>query len=249
MNPAAKAAYDQRWDDALAILRATNDPQLEILAGRHPRDLLTPPGAKALTRAARVGACKGFMPEGFAPWFIAKAAPALTPALVNNASGRGVPDPSRTATMFQIGPDQRDVLTAIMQERAARLTTLPVAAHEPPNVLSYEVGQHYAPHFDFVDPAQPIFADELRTFGQRVMTIVTYLNDDFDDAPTIFPHLGIQFRGGVGDAVVFANVLPNGEPDRSTLHAGTPPTRGRKWVLSQWMRSRTFMTAQERPSR
>jgi hypothetical protein len=71
-----------------------------------------------------------------------------------------------------------------------------------------------------------------------VVTLVTYLNDDFTGAATSFPTLNIQFRGGVGDAIVFANVHPDGTPDRTTAHAGLPPDSGRKWVLSQWLRDR-----------
>jgi hypothetical protein len=39
--------------------------------------------------------------------------------------------------------------------------------------------------------------------------------------------------------MLFLNVLqPSREPDPLTLHAGLPPTRGHKWVLSQWVRDR-----------
>jgi hypothetical protein len=35
-------------------------------------------------------------------------------------------------------------------------------------------------------------------------------------------------------------VLPNGAPDRATGHAALPPDAGRKWVLSQWIRSKPW---------
>ena len=38
---------------------------------------------------------------------------------------------------------------------------------------------------------------------------------------------------------MFANVDLNGAPDRLTLHTGCSPTRGEKWLLSQWIRDRT----------
>jgi prolyl 4-hydroxylase len=67
--------------------------------------------------------------------------------------------------------------------------------------------------------------------------VVTYLNADFEGGPTRFPKLGVEYRGGVGDAVIFANVFRDGQPDMNTLHEGAPVTAGRKWVLSQWIRA------------
>ena len=43
-------------------------------------------------------------------------------------------------------------------------------------------------------------------------------------------------RGGRGDALVFFNLDEAGQPDPRTLHAGLAPTRGEKWLLSQWIR-------------
>ncbi len=137
-------------------------------------------------------------------------------------------------------PQHRDLVLAVIQERAAWLTGIPVEFHEPPNVISYEPGQEFSLHTDFIDPRVPEFQAELQEMGQRTATIVTYLNEDFEGAETLFPDAQVKFRGRTGDAVVFSNVLRDGSPDYNTRHAGLPPTRGRKWVLSQWMRSKPF---------
>lgn len=131
-------------------------------------------------------------------------------------------------------------MLAIMQERAARLTGVPIRFHEPPNVISYEPGQEFSLHTDFIDPRPTEYQQEFHVLGQRTATVVTYLNEDFEGAETIFPDAQVKFRGGTGDAIVFANVLPDGSPDFNTRHAGLPPTRGRKWVLSQWIRTKPF---------
>jgi prolyl 4-hydroxylase len=69
---------------------------------------------------------------------------------------------------------------------------------------------------------------------------VTYLNEDFEAGETSFLKLGVTYKGKPGDALMWANVLPGGEPDANTLHAGMPPTSGRKWILSQWIRNRPY---------
>ena len=52
----------------------------------------------------------------------------------------------------------------------------------------------------------------------------------------------LKARARKGGAVYFANVDPEGRADPMTLHAGLPPTRGEKWLFSQWIHDRAFVT-------
>lgn len=248
------------WSDALQFLgfAATHgdtlaQAQLRLLAGAAAsatdwrrmsegidvETLLRPAPIERLSDKAAVGVSRGFAPPGFSQWIIDRAAGRLGPSYVNDAAtGEVRPHPMRTATYSQFHLLQRDLVIAVMQERAARLTQVPVVQHEAPNVISYEPGQKFDFHFDFVAPESRGFQQELATLGQRILTLITYLNEDFEGAATAFPELGFEFRGGIGDALVFSNVLPDGSPDRLTLHAGMPPRSGRKWVLSQWIRNK-----------
>jgi hypothetical protein len=72
--------------------------------------------------------------------------------------------------------------------------------------------------------------------GQRAMTVLIYLNDDYEGGETAFPVLGRGFKGRKGDALVFWNLMPDGAPDYRTAHIGRAPTRGEKWLFSQWVR-------------
>jgi hypothetical protein len=72
--------------------------------------------------------------------------------------------------------------------------------------------------------------------GQRAVTFLVYLNDDYDGAETAFLALKWRYRGNKGDAILFRNVDSTGAPDLATLHAGLTPSRGEKWLLSQWIR-------------
>jgi prolyl 4-hydroxylase len=244
---AADAAYGwgrrQDWLEAFSLLaqavRAEEEgaEQLQALVTQAPLDvMLAPPPPERLSGVCRIAAARGFAPAGFAEWMIERANGRLEAAAANDASGASV----RTATTCAFGPDDRDLVTAILQERGARLLGVPVACHEPPNVIHYSPGQEYGMHVDFIEPSIPEFQHELRVLGQRVGTIVTYLNDDFDGAETYFPDAGVTFRGSPGDAIFFANVLTDGTPDYRTGHCARPPTRGEKWVLSQWIRAKPY---------
>jgi hypothetical protein len=138
---------------------------------------------------------------------------------------------------------QSDLILMALRERIAKLALLGSESLEPTMVLHYTPGQRFAPHFDFVDPAAPHLKGDIARNGQRVATFLLYLNSDFEGGETDFPTLSWRFRGGRGDAVLFWNVDGQGEPDFRTLHAGLEPSRGEKWVLSQWLRSQAYATA------
>ena len=244
---AIRAAYGwgrpKDWPEAVRLLERAAEAgetdaadQYELITQRPLEEMLAPPPLERQSDAIRLGICRGFAPPGFSEWIIRRAEPRLVASSVHGDDDQSV----RTARDAGFGPQQRDLVLAVLQERAARLINAPIECHEPPNAISYEAGQEFKTHVDYVDPRVPEFREELQRMGQRIATFVTYLNDDFEGAETHFPHLGLKLRGGVGDAIVFINVLPDGSPDYGTVHFAPPPERGRKWVLSQWIRSKPF---------
>ena len=245
---AARAAYGwgrpQSWDDAIALLSKAAEAgetdakrELDLVTQAPIQELIETPDAEMLTDRAQIGAVTGFAPPGFSEWLIDRAKDNLVAASVYSAQGAQA---VRSALDYALGPKRRDLVLAILQERAAYLTRVPVHFHEAPNVISYEPGQEFSLHSDFLDPRAAEFQSEIQRSGQRIATIVTYLNEDFEGAETWFPEAQVRFRGRTGDAVVFSNVLPDGSPDFNTVHAGLPPSSGRKWVLSQWMRNKPY---------
>lgn len=200
--------------------------------------LLAPGEAHALSLEPRIGVIEGFVSPAVAAWLIARAERLLERALVYGASGDAEEDASRTAKTACLEFVQRDLVVAVVQERIARLIRLPIPHHEPPNVLSYEPGEQFTAHFDFVDPDLSFGRDEIGNLGQRVATCLTYLSDGYEGGETLFTDLDLRFKGAVGDCLVFFNVTPDQQPDRRTRHAGLPPTSGRKWLLSQWLRDK-----------
>lgn len=244
---AARAAYgwgrDRNWVEALALIAeaaAAGEPEAErelALVTQAPiAELLQPPTPERQSTISKIGLARGFAPPGFSEWLIDRARDRLEQAQANDVSGEAV----RTARTAAFGPQQRDLVLAIMQQRAGRMSGAKIELHEPPNVISYEPGQEYGLHVDYIDPSVPEFQAELQQFGQRSATIVTYLNDDFDGAETSFPAAGVKLRGNTGDALIWSNLMPDGTPDYNSGHCALPPTRGRKWVLSQWIRTQPF---------
>ena len=103
---------------------------------------------------------------------------------------------------------------------------------EASTVLHYAVGQTIGHHYDFVDPAHPGYAEEVRTRGHRVVTFLIYLNAGYEGGETIFPRIGVRHVGQRGEGLLFVNTLPDGQANLRTLHSGEPPTRGGSGCLA-----------------
>ena len=123
--------------------------------------------------------------------------------------------------------------------RMAKAAGLPLECGETLNILMYRQGEEYRPHFDFFSENVQGIPDFAKS-GQRIRTLLTYLNDDFIAGQTHFLSSNLKYRGRVGDAILFHNVLEDGNPDRSTKHAGLPVEQGAKWLASKWFRERAY---------
>src|SRR5690606_34966881 len=150
---------------------------------------------------------------------------------------------TRTNTAAGFNLMDTDLVQLMVQTRIAASIGWPIPNMEAPTVLHYDVGEEITNHFDFVDPSLPDYVEEVRTRGERVITFLVYLNDDYEGGETDFPRLGVSHKGKLGEALYFVNALPSGEPDRRTLHAGRPPSRGEKWIFSQFIRNKRILSA------
>ena len=193
----------------------------------------------AVSESPRIEKIENFADPLACDWLIERARSRIGPAEVYDpGTGKGKLEKVRSnkAAMFNI-VESNLVLLAI-REQVTRIVNLPLASLEPSSVLHYDVGEQFEPHFDFLDADVPTYAREIASSGQRVATFLLYLNDDYEDGDTDFPDISLSFKGRKGDALLFWSVAPTGAPDLRTRHAGRPPTRGEKWVLSQWLRHR-----------
>ena len=120
----------------------------------------------------------------------------------------------------------------LVNARISLVTGAPVIHQEVTNILHYARAQEYSAHYDFYPPE--VAAQK----GQRVATMLVYLNDAYEGGETEFPKLNWRFKGKAGDALLFFSLSPEGLPESASLHAGLPVTKGDKWLLSKWIRDR-----------
>jgi hypothetical protein len=197
------------------------------------------PAGRAFSIEPRIAAVKDFISAPACDWLIGLGRPHLKQAdIYDSATGGLVLDDRRSNNAAPLKLDRIDVVLAFVRARIAALAELPVLALEDSQILHYEVGQQFSPHYDFLDVKFPALAREVARRGQRALTQLIYLNDNNEGGDTAFPVLGRAFKGRKGDALIFWNLTEDGTPDARTQHAGTAPTRGEKWLFSQWIRVR-----------
>ncbi len=210
-----------------------------------------PPSGTELRSDPLVRAFAGFLPPEVCRWLIERAEPILSRARVYEALERKeMVHPARTNKAAIFSVLTTDFVLVLMQRRMAACLGVPFSHLEAGTVLHYEPGQQITEHFDFVDPDVPNYEQEIAQNGQRIVTFLVYLNEDYAGGETEFPRLGIHHKGRTGEGLFFSNALADGSSDVRTLHAGRPPTQGEKWIVSQFVRSRPVIAlAGEQPLR
>lgn len=168
--------------------------------------------------------------------------------VVDSTTGKSKDSRVRTSSGMFLRRGRDKVIRAI-EKRIADYTFVPIENGEGLQVLHYEVGQKYEPHFDY-------FLDEYNTKngGQRMATLLMYLSDVEEGGETIFPDAnvnssslpwynelsecarrGLAIKPKMGDALLFWSMKPDATIDPLSLHGGCPVIRGNKWSSTKWM--------------
>lgn len=142
---------------------------------------------------------------------------------------------ARTSSGMHFRRAENDLIGRI-ERRISELLSYPAEKGEPFQVLRYEPGQQYLAHQDYFDPSVKGYEEYLADGGQRVGTLVIYLNDVEAGGATSFPKIGLDVLPKRGNAVFFSYLTADGALDPSLLHAGSPVTKGEKWIAVKWFR-------------
>ena len=169
---------------------------------------------------------------------VAAAAPrmARSETVVIQSGGNEI-NPARTSQGMFFGRGETP-LCARIEARIAALLQWPVRNGEGLQVLHYRPGAEYKPHHDYFDPSEPGKAAVLARGGQRLATLVIYLNTPERGGATIFPELALEVSPIKGNAVFFSYDRP--QSSTQTLHGGAPVLAGDKWVATKWLREGEF---------
>jgi len=97
-------------------------------------------------------------------------------------------------------------------------------------VVRYGKSQEYMAHHDFSENGRP---------DARVLTLLLHVSPPERGGATTFPKAadgaGLAIRPPRGSAVLFYSMMPDGNSDDNSLHAGAPVEEGVKWACNLWV--------------
>ena len=156
---------------------------------------------------------------------------------VQTATGATEVNEARTSQGMFFDRGEHPVCKRI-ELRMAALLHWPVENGEGLQVLRYGPGAEYKPHYDYFDPDQAGTPTILKRGGQRVASLVCYLNTPALGGATVFPDVKLDVAPLKGNAVFFSYDRPH--PLTRSLHGGAPVIEGEKWVATKWLRQGRF---------
>ncbi|XVE83865.1 hypothetical protein DITRI_Ditri16bG0122300 [Diplodiscus trichospermus] len=178
--------------------------------------------------------------------------------VADNESGQSLESEVRTSSGMFLQKAQDEIVAGV-EARIGAWTFLPVENGEAMQILHYEHGQKYEPHYDyFHDKAN----QELG--GHRIATVLMYLSDVESGGETVFPNSqgklaqpkdeswsdcarnGYAVKPRKGDALLFFSLHPDATTDSSSLHGSCPVIKGEKWSATKWIHVRSFEKLERR---
>ena len=168
------------------------------------------------------------------------ASPKLEPSVVVDDATGGQKEHAGRVGMgmsFSVGENE---LVQRIESRIAELLAMPIEHGEPIQVLFYKMTGQYKPHYDFFAEETVKRQSYQDQGGQRVLTVIMYLNDVDSGGETIFPDINLSVTPKKGSVIYFSYLNSLGQTDESTLHGGAPVVAGEKWIATKWIRQGRF---------
>lgn len=189
----------------------------------------------------RIVVLANFLTDAECHALIAAAKPRMRRSLTvdtQSTSGGDALNADRTSDGMFFNQSEGE-LVARIEARIATLLRWPIHKGEGLQVLHYLPGAQYKAHYDYFDPHAASAPALLARGGQRLGTLLMYLNTPVKGGGTTFPAVGFEVAAQKGYAVFFSYDKP--DPSTLSLHGGAPVIEGEKWVATKWLRENAFV--------
>lgn len=138
---------------------------------------------------------------------------------------------------------KEDPIVSTVIKKVCDITQIPFENAEKIQVVKYGQNGFYSKHFDASCDDKKECVEFEKNGGQRAVTMIIYLNDDFTGGTTEFPNLKQEFSPKKGNALLFYSLQKNGDKCHPlSLHAGTPVKTGHKYIANVWLREKPYKT-------
>ena len=145
---------------------------------------------------------------------------------------------SKTAWLSRNDPVVKPII-----ERVCKLSGVPHENAEKLQVVKYQPNGFYNEHHDAAcDPGKTSYEFE-QNGGQRKVTMLIYLSDEFEGGSTRFPKLDMELKPDKNSGILFYPLQKKGDKCHpKALHAGLPVISGEKYIANVWLRESAFNT-------
>jgi prolyl 4-hydroxylase len=139
---------------------------------------------------------------------------------------------SSTAALSQLG----DHTVALIEDRLNDALGYEANCAEGLRGVKYEPGQGYRIHHDAFSAGNEAWDEFGGARGNRVETVMIYLNTLTGGGATVFPELGVRIEPRGGMMVAWHNLKADRSIDMDVLHAAEPHRAAEKFIVTQWFR-------------
>jgi prolyl 4-hydroxylase len=144
----------------------------------------------------------------------------------------------RTSSSCNLDP-AAPLVTAV-SDRICALMGINSATGETLQGQRYAPGQEYKVHCDYFPVNASYWPAMRKSGGQRCWTAMIYLSPVEAGGETHFPLCEFAVPPREGMILMWNNMMPDGTPNRQSLHAALPVERGVKYVVTKWFRERPW---------
>jgi len=138
--------------------------------------------------------------------------------------------------MGPLFPKIEELMKNVVREVINPFYGIEISESEVPQILSYGIGGHYSPHIDAESLWRTPDGDLIwKKSTDRDISIVFYLNDDFEGGDLIFPDHHIRVRPEPGMMVCFPS-------NHHYKHGVEPVTKGKRYSIVWWAQVKGFPT-------
>jgi prolyl 4-hydroxylase len=201
----------------------------------------TPKKFQKIQEGANIYECENFLSSHKCQEIIQKARPLLVETQVFSLdAGKEMTSNTRTSKGAFIPTELEGDALSEARIQAEAETKIPQSHGELFQVLNYQEGGCFKPHFDCFAALGEKGKHFLENGGDRVATMIIYLNTPKEGGETEFPNANIKISPKEGKAVLFYNLDKEGNLDPLSRHAGAPVISGEKWIATLWIREREY---------
>jgi len=109
-------------------------------------------------------------------------------------------------------------------------------------IVKYKHGGFYNEHHDSCCDKDDACEEFIKMGGQRVVTFLIYLSDDFEEGGTFFPTLNKIYKPKKYGGILFYPLATNTNMCHpKALHTGLPIKSGTKYIANIWIREKLFI--------